>query len=209
MSQKIIYHKEDNMSKKGYSRPGLFGDIHHYDEHGHKTGTSRPGLFGGYTNYDEHGHKTGRSEPGLFGGYNHYDNHGRKTGHSDPSLFGGYNHYDSHNNSTGSSDPGMFGGYNHSSSQGCYVATAVYGSYDCPEVWTLRRFRDNKLASTWYGRAFIRTYYAISPTLVKWFGHTDWFKKMWKGKLDKMVSNLQKRGFDSTPYNDKDLSELL
>ena len=24
----------------------------------------------------------------------------------------------------------------------CYVATAVYGSYDCPEVWTLRRFRD-------------------------------------------------------------------
>ena len=28
------------------------------------------------------------------------------------------------------------------SSGPCYVATAVYGSYDCPEVWTLRRFRD-------------------------------------------------------------------
>ena len=41
---------------------------------------------------------------------------------------------------------------------GCYVATAVYGSYDCPEVWTLRRYRDFELASTWYGRAFIRTY---------------------------------------------------
>ena len=38
----------------------------------------------------------------------------------------------------------------------CYVATAVYGSYDCPEVWTLRRFRDNTLEETWYGRAFIR-----------------------------------------------------
>ena len=25
---------------------------------------------------------------------------------------------------------------------GCYVATAVYGSYDCPQVWTLRRVRD-------------------------------------------------------------------
>lgn len=23
-------------------------------------------------------------------------------------------------------------------SEGCYIATAVYGSYDCPEVWTLR-----------------------------------------------------------------------
>ena len=28
------------------------------------------------------------------------------------------------------------------SSGGCYVATAVYGSYDCPQVWTLRRYRD-------------------------------------------------------------------
>lgn len=53
---------------------------------------------------------------------------------------------------------------------GCYIATAVYGSYDCPEVWTLRRFRDNTLDRTWYGRAFIRAYYAVSPTLVRWFG---------------------------------------
>ena len=42
---------------------------------------------------------------------------------------------------------------------GCYVATAVYGSYDCPEVWTLRRYRDYSLAETWYGRAFIKLYY--------------------------------------------------
>lgn len=88
------------------------------------------------------------------------------------------------------------------SSGGCYVATAVYGSYDCPEVWTLRRFRDNTLARTWYGRTFIRTYYAISPTLVKWFGDTAWFKKMWRGKLDKMVEILQKQGVLSTPYTD-------
>ncbi len=86
---------------------------------------------------------------------------------------------------------------------GCYVATAVYGSYDCPEVWTLRRYRDYTLAGTWYGRAFIRTYYAISPTLVKWFGHTEWFKKMWKGKLDRMVSKLQSNGVENTPYQDK------
>ena len=90
-----------------------------------------------------------------------------------------------------------------SSSGGCYVATAVYGSYDCPQVWTLRRFRDYTLAETWYGRAFIRTYYAISPTLVKWFGHTEWFKNMWKGKLDRMVSNLNAEGVEGTPYKDK------
>ncbi|MBQ4066997.1 MAG: hypothetical protein IJD22_05070 [Clostridia bacterium] len=87
---------------------------------------------------------------------------------------------------------------------GCYVATAVYGSYDCPQVWTLRRYRDNTLAKTWYGRAFIRTYYAISPTLVKWFGHTDWFKNMWKGKLDSMVEKLNSEGVEDTPYEDKE-----
>ncbi len=87
---------------------------------------------------------------------------------------------------------------------GCYVATAVYGSYDCPQVWTLRRFRDYTLAETWYGRAFIRTYCAISPTLVKWFGKTEWFKKMWQGKLDSLVAKLQSEGVESTPYEDKE-----
>ena len=43
----------------------------------------------------------------------------------------------------------------------------------------MRRYRDYTLAETWYGRAFIRTYYAISPTLPRksGFGHTNWFKK--------------------------------
>lgn len=89
------------------------------------------------------------------------------------------------------------------SSGGCYVATAVYGSYDCPQVWTLRRFRDYTLSKTWYGRAFVRTYYAISPTLVKWFGDTEWFKKMWKGTLDSIVRNLNSDGVENTPYEDK------
>lgn len=88
------------------------------------------------------------------------------------------------------------------SSNGCYVATAVYGSYDCPQVWTLRRYRDYTLAETWYGRVFIRAYYAISPTIVKRFGHTEWFKKMWRGKLDSMVANLKAKGVEDTPYTD-------
>ena len=88
--------------------------------------------------------------------------------------------------------------------QGCYVATAVYGSYDCPEVWTLRRFRDDVLAKTWYGRLFIHLYYAISPTAVRLFGETRWFQDFWHAKLDHMVSDLQANGFASTPYKDID-----
>ena len=87
---------------------------------------------------------------------------------------------------------------------GCYVATCVYGSYDCPEVWTLRRFRDYTLAEKWYGRLFIHVYYAVSPTIVKLFGDTKWFKKIWKGKLDKLVNKLQIDGVENTPYNDRD-----
>lgn len=86
---------------------------------------------------------------------------------------------------------------------GCYIATCVYGSYDCPQVWTLRRFRDYTLDETWYGRLFIKCYYAISPTLVKWFGKTKWFRSFWKSKLDKIVSNLNKQGIEDTFYNDK------
>ena len=89
-----------------------------------------------------------------------------------------------------------------SSGGGCYVATAVYGSYDCPEVWTLRRYRDNSLAHTFLGRTFIKVYYAVSPTIVKWFGQTKWFNSFWKKVLDKMVSSLKESGYEDTPYND-------
>ena len=85
----------------------------------------------------------------------------------------------------------------------CYVATCVYGSYDCPEVWTLRRFRDKTLQSSWYGRTFIKIYYAISPVIVKAFGDTDWFKEMWRRFLDKKVKKLSKLGYESAPYEDE------
>lgn len=86
---------------------------------------------------------------------------------------------------------------------GCYVATCVYGSYDCPQVWTLRRYRDRTLASTWYGNAFIKLYYATSPTLVRLFGAKTWFCSFFKRILDPFVSKLQAKGFDSSPYNDQ------
>ncbi len=92
---------------------------------------------------------------------------------------------------------------NNDSDGGCYIATAVYGSYDCPEVWTLRRFRDCTLYESWYGRTFIKVYYAISPTLVKWFGKTQWFKKSWSAVLNRFVAKLNNEGVANSPYNDR------
>ena len=93
--------------------------------------------------------------------------------------------------------------YNANSTEGCYIATAVYGSYDCPQVWTLRRYRDEKLAASWYGRVFIHTYYAVSPTLVRLFGETTWFNKIWRPRLDGIVAKLNANGVKDTPYQDK------
>ena len=89
------------------------------------------------------------------------------------------------------------------SSGGCYVATCVYGSYDCPEVWTLRRFRDDILSKNFFGRLFIKCYYAVSPTAVKLFGGYMWFHKLFKLSLDKLVAELQDKGVENTSYSDK------
>ena len=88
-----------------------------------------------------------------------------------------------------------------SSSDGCYIATAVYGSYDCPEVWTLRRFRDEVLRASVLGRLFIRGYYAVSPELVRHLGSKPLFQKPVKMALDSFVSHLKKAGFRDTPYH--------
>lgn len=90
-------------------------------------------------------------------------------------------------------------------SGGCYIATAVYGSYDCPEVWTLRRYRDRRLAKKAFGRLFIRLYYATSPTVVRLFGRTTWFNEFWRKVLDRMVGDLRKKGVPSTPYVDEEI----
>ena len=90
-----------------------------------------------------------------------------------------------------------------STGTGCYIATAVYGSYDCPQVWTLRRYRDYTLAASWHGRLFINAYYAISPMLVRWFGNTKWFVSLWKPQLDRIVKRLNRKGIMNSPYSDR------
>lgn len=86
--------------------------------------------------------------------------------------------------------------------KGCYIATSVYGSYDCPEVWVLRRYRDSVLSNTFYGRIFIRIYYTISPVLVNYFGNSELFSRFFKIILDKCINRLQNRGFSNAYYND-------
>lgn len=85
-------------------------------------------------------------------------------------------------------------------SDGCYVATAVYGSYDAPEVLVLRRWRDTKLKASALGRQFIRVYYATSPHLVRTLGSQKWFVAPSRAGLDRFVSRLKRSGYSAAPY---------
>ncbi|MEG4120767.1 hypothetical protein QUA43_25275 [Microcoleus sp. N9_B4] len=75
----------------------------------------------------------------------------------------------------------------------CFIATAVYGSYDAPQVVSLRRFRDEKLMSYSIGRLFIAAYYQISPPLAQWLKTSPHFAKPVRQILDKLVFSLQNK----------------
>lgn len=86
--------------------------------------------------------------------------------------------------------------------EGCYVATCVYGSYNCPQVWILRRFRDMFLKQYFWGRCFVKIYYYVSPSLVKLFGNNESFKILCKKELDFLLDELYHKGYSDAPYED-------
>lgn len=75
--------------------------------------------------------------------------------------------------------------------EGCYIATAVYGSYEHPQVWKLRRFRDTYLAKSKVGRVFICSYYRVSPPLAIRVGKLGLLSTVVKRVLDYTIKLLK------------------
>lgn len=73
-------------------------------------------------------------------------------------------------------------------SEGCYIATMVYGDYDHPQVVVLRRFRDNRLLTNLPGQVFVKLYYLISPKLVKILHNHQYINKGIRKILDRFIS---------------------
>lgn len=85
---------------------------------------------------------------------------------------------------------GHQGNGNTSNKEGCYIATAVYGGYDKPEVLVLRKYRDNVLKKSWIGRRFIGVYYTISPFLAQKLKKNSLINRRIKKILDRIVRKV-------------------
>jgi hypothetical protein len=60
----------------------------------------------------------------------------------------------------------------------CYIATAIYGDYDAPQVLIFRNFRDTFLLKTRIGIGFVKLYYRYSPYLVDKLSHNYFLRKL-------------------------------
>lgn len=71
---------------------------------------------------------------------------------------------------------------------GCFIATAVYGSYSAPEVVTLRAFRDRYLMTNRMGRAFVAWYYEQGPRAAAYLQAHPVYKPFVKAVLFPVVA---------------------
>ena len=80
-----------------------------------------------------------------------------------------------------------FGGGIGGGGGGCFIATAIYGSANHPNVKTLRGFRDDVLLKTSWGRALIEFYYRHSPGLACYIGEHASLRMLTRGLLAPVV----------------------
>ena len=77
--------------------------------------------------------------------------------------------------------------------EGCFIATAVYGSPAAQQVIVLRTFRDDRLARSTFGRVLIALYYQISPAVAVRLKDYPRITCATRVILDSVVHRLRKR----------------
>lgn len=81
-----------------------------------------------------------------------------------------------------------------SGGDGCFIATAAYGSNMADDVKTLRRFRDSTLVHWAAGREFVRLYYRYSPPLADYIRERDGMRAAVRWSLWPLVFAIKQPG---------------
>jgi len=74
----------------------------------------------------------------------------------------------------------------------CFIATACYGTSETKEVETLRQFRDQYLLTNPLGKAFLKSYYTLSPPLAEFISKHPLLKKIGRITLKPLVWGSRK-----------------
>ena len=77
--------------------------------------------------------------------------------------------------------------------EGCFIATAAFGTSMAQEIETLRRFRDSKMKSSLIGRCFITFYYRTSPPLARVIARSRNMKAFVRLNLKQAIRFLESR----------------
>jgi hypothetical protein len=70
----------------------------------------------------------------------------------------------------------------------CFIATAIYGHHNAPQVLALRYFRDTKLMKSFLGKTFVTIYYRFSPPIAEFLKGSPYFSKIVRFSLDILVN---------------------
>jgi len=80
---------------------------------------------------------------------------------------------------------------------GCFIATAVYNSYEAPEVLVLRKFRDDVLIPSFIGQIFVKLYYTFSPPMAEFISSKTKLKVVIREKILSPFVKLIERKFNN------------
>ncbi len=75
----------------------------------------------------------------------------------------------------------------------CFIATVAYGSELAWEVECLRRFRDNQLSTTAFGRNLINLYNRIGPIAARHIASRPKGRSFTKALLSPIVTIINRR----------------
>jgi hypothetical protein len=76
---------------------------------------------------------------------------------------------------------------------GCFIATAAFGSPMTQELNILRKWRDQELLNTYIGRAFVGIYYSISPPIAEYIEKSDSRRSIARFFLNPLVAIIKRK----------------